>query len=294
MERGYIFDSIMVVSDNETEEIRLFLDDAKSQGLEALFISSESFDINRDDVKDYENRLVVTDIGKAASLCKEKEIPVVGFIPSVENNCANSAMFSEVKAAELSDVKYVVDELCQVDEDYFNMVYYRAKKLPLMIAKTERTYIRELTLEDLPELRKMYEDEEILKWVEPLYDEAAEIAFEKDYIENMYGLYGYGLWLVFDKNNDKLIGRAGLSNRSLDGEMCVELGYIIGKDYRRKGIGKEVSEAIIKYAFEKLYLEKLFVITEKANEASASLAKSLGFSLYGDFEEFNIFSLARN
>lgn len=46
----------------------------------------------------------------------------------------------------------------------------------------------------------------------------------------MYGMYGFGMWLVKDRDTDKLIGRAGLELRLIDGVEEMELGYIIGKN----------------------------------------------------------------
>lgn len=46
----------------------------------------------------------------------------------------------------------------------------------------------------------------------------------------MYGMYGFGMWLVKDRDTDKLIGRAGLELRLIDGVEEMELGYIIVKN----------------------------------------------------------------
>lgn len=45
----------------------------------------------------------------------------------------------------------------------------------------------------------------------------------------MYGFFGYGLWLVFDKKTGELVARAGVENRSIDGQNCQELGYLVKK-----------------------------------------------------------------
>ncbi|MFR2511412.1 MAG: hypothetical protein ACLS9K_04365 [Lachnospira eligens] len=45
----------------------------------------------------------------------------------------------------------------------------------------------------------------------------------------MYGFFGYGLWLVFDKKTGELVARAGIENRSIDGQNCQELGYLVKK-----------------------------------------------------------------
>lgn len=273
----YCFKRLLLVLKKETDETEIFAEDAKRQGLKVIICSDNSryaSIVKRESGDKLDKLMVITDSGEAAKFCTAEGIAVAGFNPS---------------GFVGDETRYVVDDLNQVEESYFNMVYCRAYSLPLAITKTERTYIREMTLEDIPAMRVLYDDEEVLKWVEPLYDEEEELEFSKAYIENMYTFFGYGLWLVFDKKSDKLIGRAGLSNRQINGKPCIELGYIIGKGYRRKHIGEEVCRAIIEYAKNELYMDELYVCTEKANTASAALAQCLGFVFFGANEEFDIY-----
>ena len=78
--------------------------------------------------------------------------------------------------------------------------------------------IRELSLEDLPALEKLYQKEgvtwrldadgeRIPGFIEPLFAKEKEKKYQQAYITNMYGYYGYGMWLVFDKASGELIGR---------------------------------------------------------------------------------------
>lgn len=56
-----------------------------------------------------------------------------------------------------------------------------------------------------------------------------KLFLQKNYIENMYGFYGYGLWLVFEKETDELIGRAGIEIRNIDGADKNELDILSEK-----------------------------------------------------------------
>lgn len=85
-------------------------------------------------------------------------------------------------------------------------------------------------MDDLGEVYELYDDDEIRKYMEPLYEYGEEKKFTESYIKNMYGMYGFGMWLVKDRDTDKLIGRAGLELRLIDGVEEMELGYIIGKN----------------------------------------------------------------
>ncbi len=45
-------------------------------------------------------------------------------------------------------------------------------------------------------------------FIEPLCEKREdEIAYTKAYIENMYVYYGYGMWLVCDRENGEIIER---------------------------------------------------------------------------------------
>lgn len=180
----------------------------------------------------------------------------------------------------ISGVKYITDSLAACDDKYFNMVFSRQKKLPLTVLETERTIVREITVSDLEELYVIYDDELIVKYLEPLYEYEEEKLFTEKYIENMYGLYGYGLWIVEDKRNGTIIGRAGISIRNIDGEDCNELGYVIRREYRNQGYAGEVCRAILDYAGDELLMKELYIVTESDNRYSEQLACSLGFEKF--------------
>ena len=212
--------------------------------------------------------LAVTDDAGAARELKKLGLAVTGYQ-------------AEGEPLTHFSVNYVVSELAMVEDDYFNLIYMRAHNIPLLIACTERTIIREMTADDLPAMYELYSDEAVAKWVEPLYEYEKELEFTKAYIENVYSFYGYGLWLVFDRKTGELIGRAGISVREIDGEKRCELGYIIRGDRQRQGMGFEVSTAVMEYAADCLMIDELWLCIEKDNTASIGLGKKLGFTLYG-------------
>ena len=193
-----------------------------------------------------------------------------------------AVLFLSDKDEFVEGAKYIIDDLKYCDDQYLEIVFARCKGLPVKVFETERTFVREMAVEDLPQLYELYDDEEIAKYVDALYEYEEEKEFAKKYIENMYGFYGYGLWLVFDLKDGTLIGRIGISIRNIDSEDVRELGYLIRKEYRKKGYATEVCRATIKYAAEFPEIDKLFIVTDKDNVASESLAKKLGFELVGE------------
>ena len=187
-----------------------------------------------------------------------------------------------------SGVPYVCMSLGDCDDEYFEMVFARIKKIPLKILETDRTIVREMSVSDLPLMYDLYDDPEIIRFVEPLYEYEEEKLFTEKYIENMYGFYGYGLWLVFHKESGELLGRMGISIRNIDDNDENELGYIVHRKYRGQGYAKEVCEAIVTYAKDVLDIEKIYIVTNAQNDKSIELAGTLGFDYMGAVTQDNI------
>ena len=176
----------------------------------------------------------------------------------------------------IQGISYIVESAGACTPQYCNEAYCRIKGIPMTVMYTERTYIKEITVDDLPKLYELYDDETSRRYTEPLYDYEEEKEFTENYIKNMYGMYGFGMWLVKDRDTDELIGRAGLELRLIDGKEEMEMGYIIGKQYRRKGYALEVCKAIMNYAHDVLEKDRLNIIVDRDNIPSIKLAEKLG------------------
>lgn len=173
--------------------------------------------------------------------------------------------------------RYAVESLAELDIEYLERVRRRYNHIPWDIGETERCLIRELSLSDLPALYELYAKPGMTDYVEPLYDYETELEYQKAYIENMYGFYEYGMWLVFSKETGKLIGRAGLEHN--------EVGYMIAPELWNRGYATEVCSFIIDYARENTDFEELYCRIDERNEASVRLAKKLGFTNSGHVDE---------
>lgn len=165
--------------------------------------------------------------------------------------------------------RYAVESLAELDIEYLERVRRRYNHIPWDIGETDRCRIRELSLSDLPALYELYDKPGMTDFVEPLYDYETELEYQKAYIENMYGFYEYGMWLVFSKETGKLIGRAGLEHD--------ELGYMIAPEFWNMGYATEVCRFIIDYARRNTDFEELYCRIDERNVASVHLAKKLGF-----------------
>ena len=185
-------------------------------------------------------------------------------------------------ADPLSDCPYVALDVAALTPEYVERVYRRIHRLPWEIAETKRCILREEAPEDLDALYEIYAADSVKEWMEPLFPRAEEEAYLKDYISSMYGFYGYGMWMVIEKETGRQIGRVGFQNRQVNGETQPELGFLIAAPYQEKGYGKECCKAALAYLKDALQIPYVNCITDPQNTRAVALAKCLGFTEQGE------------
>ena len=192
----------------------------------------------------------------------------------------------------LSGVKNVVEGFEEVDALFLERVYEREHHLPWEIARTDRWILREFTMDDMDGLVELYDQPgvayrivngyQVPGYIEPLLPREEEEEYQRCYIENMYGFYGYGMWIVTEIRSPHIIGRAGLENREYEDGVELEMGYVIDPGWQRRGIAYEVCSTIMEYARENTDFPRLNALTEADNVASIALLEKLGFTYLED------------
>ena len=185
----------------------------------------------------------------------------------------------------LSKAQIIVQGFEEVDEAFLIRIWQRLHKIPWTIFETPRCYVKEMTLDDLDALYELYSLPGMTDYIEPLYENRREEQeYERAYIDNMYWFYGYGMWLVFEKGTNRLIGRAGLDNREVDGTIELEMGYAIATPYQHQGYATEVCGMIMEYAAQALDFPRLNCLIRPGNQASIAFVEKLGFHRFGSAE----------
>jgi RimJ/RimL family protein N-acetyltransferase len=85
--------------------------------------------------------------------------------------------------------------------------------------------------------------------------------------------YGYGLWLVFAREADQLVGFAGFLRS--EGE-TPNLLYGIHPDFWGEGYATEAASVVLNYALKKLALPKVKADVDEPNLASVHVLEKLG------------------
>ena len=191
-------------------------------------------------------------------------------------------------AEHFSGAPYIVQEPDLVDADSYVKMYQRAAGLPWTILETKRCLVREFTEEDLDGIYALYDAQACRFLQPPSADRAREREILRAYIERIYGLYGFGHWAVFLKDEPEvLIGRIGYSAITSRQEqeaqalglsaLDADFGFLVGAKWRGQGIAEEVSRALLRYGFTELGFTCVRADARNDNAASQHLLTKLGF-----------------
>ncbi len=91
---------------------------------------------------------------------------------------------------------------------------------------------------------------------------------------------GYS-FLLFDKQSDAMIGGININNVTRGAAQFASLGYWIDRDYQGRGLMHQAGQEILRFAFDKLLLQRLNAACMPHNLRSKNLILTLGFSEEG-------------
>ncbi|WP_224484520.1 GNAT family N-acetyltransferase [Robertkochia aurantiaca] len=142
-----------------------------------------------------------------------------------------------------------------------------------MIFSTERLYTRKLLKSDLARYHRMQNDQQVMKYVGGKTFSLEENI--KD-LENLIGFYNkpkndFWVWAVVEKETDDFVGTCAIVSNKKKEE---EIGYRLLKQYWGKGYGKEVTNGLIKYAFEVMKIREIVAYVDKENVSSVRILDS--------------------
>lgn len=154
----------------------------------------------------------------------------------------------------------------------------------LPVIKTERLRLRPLSLDDLNDFHeycKVMGVGESAGWIH--HSSLAESRFVLDHLlaDTTQSIFALEL-----KTTRKMIGTIGIKDIYGIGSMFrplsgFELGYVLSKAYWGLGLMPEALREVLKYCFDTLDAEALYLDIFEGNERSLGVAKKLGFAFLG-------------
>lgn len=114
--------------------------------------------------------------------------------------------------------------------------------------ETARLRLRQFTLDDLDDLAEILSNPEVMKYsprgaIPP--DKVKQVTQEiLEFFINHWKQHGFGVWAVFDKQQNRLIGHCGLN--FLPNSPEVEVLYRFDQLYWHQGIATEATKASLR------------------------------------------------
>lgn len=159
----------------------------------------------------------------------------------------------------------------------------------MKVIRTERLILEELTKENLERLQEKQIEEQLAFFnineqyshdKPEFYSVKNEAALELK-IERIKASWDTSLHIVMkDITTNKVIGHCGFY-RWFKEHRRSEIGYILNKEYRKKGLVREAVRELLKLGFEELNINRMEAIIEPRNGDSENVVNHFGFKKEG-------------
>lgn len=151
---------------------------------------------------------------------------------------------------------------------------------PFPILETERLILRAVTPEDAEEMFIQRTDKEITRYILRKKTDASPadtlevIKRITKQVEDNEAI----CWIIMLKGEARPTGTISFWNIWKENDRA-ELGYILHKDFWKKGIMNEAVGAVLRYGFEQMQLKTVEASTHHENIPSRKLLERFGFKL---------------
>ena len=152
--------------------------------------------------------------------------------------------------------------------------------------ETKRLILRPFEESDFEDLKSVWGDSETMSFYAEIHSEEKMKEIISEQIHT-FQKYGYGLFVVKEKENGLFIGDCGITTQDIDGVEEYEIGYRIKKDHWGLGYASEAARAVKEYAFENLKLERLCSYMESSHQQSRRVAEKIGMKLEKEYSNPN-------
>ena len=151
-----------------------------------------------------------------------------------------------------------------------------------LFTETARLILRRMTPSDIPALRRILQDPDVMYAYEgPFTDEEVQAWLDKQLTR--YREDGFGLCAVVLRETGEMIGQCGLTMQDIPGKRVLEVGYLFQKAFWHKGYATEAAIACKEYAFTVLGADEVYSIIRDSNTASQNVARRNGMVPVGSF-----------
>ncbi len=146
------------------------------------------------------------------------------------------------------------------------------------VLESARLILREITMDDLDNLLRIWGDPEAMRYFPHILDRPA---MQEWIIRNLkrYDQYGHGVWAVISKKEESFLGDCGLVMQDVDGTMELEVGYHFIPSHWGRGYATEAARACMQYAKDVLGSNRIISMIRPENSGSRGVAERNGLRI---------------
>ena len=151
-------------------------------------------------------------------------------------------------------------------------------KLPIT---SERLLFRPYNNDDFEFLMSLLSDPEVVRFIGK--GKTRDENSGKDFLNWIYSTYEFGedmgLMVLVNKEDNTLIGHAGIVPQMIDGNEELEIGYWICRKHWGKGYATESAKVLLEYGNKQLNKQRFIALIQPDNLASKKVANKIGMEL---------------
>jgi len=156
--------------------------------------------------------------------------------------------------------------------------------------ETERLILRKPELGDRDGYAAIWGDPEVMRFLGGRAVPPEEVPSGIERMLGQWERHRIGLFSVLRKEDERLVGRVGYllwdterwvnaMHEALDGELELEIGWTIGRDFWNQGYATEAAAACRDHAFGELGRDRVISLIAPDNVASIRVAEKIGEAL---------------
>jgi [ribosomal protein S5]-alanine N-acetyltransferase len=121
----------------------------------------------------------------------------------------------------------------------------------------------------------MDSDPQVMAMLGGVRDEAQTAAYLTRNLQH-WTTHGFGLWILRDAQDNRVVGRAVLRHLLVEGSDEVEVGYGFFPEFWGRGLATEIAAACLHFGREELSLPSIVAITLPSNLRSQRVMTKVG------------------
>jgi len=146
-----------------------------------------------------------------------------------------------------------------------------------MMLETERLRLRRLSVDDAEFILRLLTEPSFIQNIGDRGVRTIEDA--REYVLKgpiaSYEKFGFGLWLVAEKESEAPVGICGLLKREVFEH--IDIGYALLPEFWSRGYALESASAVMSYARETLGAKRVLAVVNPDNQSSIRLLEKMGF-----------------